>query len=322
MLDSLKIKFLKLLKSKKLNVFGLFLLLAFLLLVITKLSKSYIETIPLKFQVNNLPKNYVLTNGDSLKVDLVVSSYGFNLVPLLFSNHTLNIDFNKDLSHQQQTYIWDSKHNLEVIKAALGNNVTIQAIKPETMVLNFETLAVKKVPVVLKADVNFALGYNFLEGLQVQPDSVNVIGAQNSLKAITAVNTQKFALKEVNTNIKKTIALQVPQDKKLVRLSTDKVLVQAAVEKFTEGTLEVPITIKNIPENLKINYFPKTVKIAYYLPLSNFKDIKPLDFKVDCDFSEATKTNQKYLTPQLVKKPKLVKSAKINQQKIEYIVLE
>jgi hypothetical protein len=55
--------------------------------------------------------------------------------------------------------------------------------------------------------------------------------------------------------------------------------------------------------------------------LSNFNAISAKDFEVICDYSKAI-NNQSLLVPELKRFPKSVKNVKINQQRIEFIILE
>ena len=57
------------------------------------------------------------------------------------------------------------------------------------------------------------------------------------------------------------------------------------------------------------------------MSLDDFKTISQNDFKVVCDYSKVI-NNQSLLVPELEKFPKTVKNAKINKQRIEFIILE
>ena len=115
--------------------------------------------------------------------------------------------------------------------------------------------------------------------------------------------------------------LKLPKNSKDLKFSNKSISLTATVEKFTEGALKVPVAIKNIPNNKTIKYFPKTVNVTYYTSLNNFKTISAKDFRVECDFSKTT-NNQSFLLPELTKSPATVKHVKINQQHIEFIIIE
>jgi hypothetical protein len=93
------------------------------------------------------------------------------------------------------------------------------------------------------------------------------------------------------------------------------------VEKFTEGHLKVPVEVINIPDSIRIKYFPKIVTVSYYTSLTNYKSVKTTDFKIECDFNEI-RNNQSYLLPKIVKVPAEVRNVKINLKQIEFIITE
>jgi YbbR domain-containing protein len=232
----------------------------------------------------------------------------------------LDIDFKKDVITKNDYYLWianSSKHNL---KSQLGKSVEIISIKPDTLKFLFENLETKFVPVELDAKITFASGYDMLDKLKTVPDSIRVIGSKSALDQIQNIKTNILNIEEVNSKIEVSMSLIIPEAKSDLKLSQNNVKVIGLVEKFTEGTIEVPVAILNLPENVSINYFPKVVSVSYYVPLSNYKNVKDLDFKVECDYKLINKNT--FFTPVLAKIPEEVKSAKIKQNKVEFIILQ
>lgn len=320
MSNKLKAKILKSIKNKKLNVFGLFLLLTFVLLMLTKLSKKYIDNIAFDIVYVNLPENRVITLDSNPKLDAVISDYGLNLLTYHFKKFSFQVDFDNDVFIRDSNYIWDVNKSLNRIKAKLGTSTEIVSVGHDTIKFPFETLSVKKVPVVLNSNINFKSGYDMLNGYILKPDSINVIGSTSDISKIEKVETEMLRLKDVTDTINSVVQLKKLDNK--VKFSDDNIKVLAKVEKFTEGTLEVPITIINKPIDVSINYYPKEISVSFYVSLNNYKSIKPLDFKVECDFNEIENTNKTFFTPKLVKSPKLVKNVRLNQNKVEFILIQ
>ena len=321
MLTRLKSKVLRSIKNKKLNVFGLFLLLTFGFLALTKLSKKYTEHIVLDITYLNLPKQRVIILDSTPKCNAVVSDYGFNLLSYHFKKHAIQINFDRDVFVKNNHYIWVASKNKHKINAQLGNATEVISLEPDTIIFPFETLFVKKVPVVLNSKIGFKSGYGILNDYIVKPDSINVIGTEADVSQITRAETEILNLKEVSDTINSVLFLKKFENNK-IKFSRNSVNVSAKVEKFTEGTLEVPITIVNKPLDVSINYFPKAIAVSYYVSLNNYKNIKPLDFKVECDFSQIEDTDKTFFTPKLVKTPELVKNARLKQNKVEFILIQ
>lgn len=321
MLTRLKSKVLRSIKNKKLNVFGLFLLMTFGFSALTKLAKKHTENFVLDITYVNLPEQRVIALDSAPKCNVVISDYGFNLLSYQFKKPSIQIDFNRDVSVKSGHYIWVANNNRHKINAQFGNAMELISLKPDTIKFPFETLFVKKVPVVLNSKISFKSGYDIMNNLIIKPDSIKVIGAQADVEQINKVETEILNLKEVSDTIDAVLPLKKLDNSK-IKFSKSSVKVLAKVEKFTEGTLEVPVTIVNKPLDLSINYFPKAIAVSYYVSLNNYKNIKPLNFKVECDFSEIENTNKTFFTPKLVKSPDLVKNARLKQNKVEFIIIQ
>ena len=93
------------------------------------------------------------------------------------------------------------------------------------------------------------------------------------------------------------------------------------VKKFTEGTKEIPVEIINVPKNISLKYFPKSIYISYYTSLENFNAIKKNDFRLICNYKDL-KENSTFLTPVLTKTSEKAKSVRLHHEKVEFIITE
>lgn len=322
MLSKLRSILVKSIKNKKLNVFGLFFLLAFLILVLSKLSKSYTETLTISVDAFNLPKDRVLTTDELPKLNIVVNTYGFYLLGTYFNKNTIAIDLKKDAYVHNDTYVWIANRAMPDIEKQFGKAFEIVSIQPDTLSLSFGTLAVKKVPIKLISKTTYASGYDSLEGIVLKPDSINVIGSDSEIKHLDYIETTELNLLNIKKDINTTVNLKLPEADHTIKLSQEKVSIRAEVQKFTEGTLEIPVVINNLPSDIQINFFPKTIKVSYEVSLNDYKSIKPSAFKIECDYLEIESSNASFFTPKFKKTPKNVKRVKMKQDKIEYIITE
>ncbi|MBJ6369024.1 YbbR-like domain-containing protein [Snuella sp. CAU 1569] len=319
-MKKVKSELLKSLESKKINVFVLFLLLSFMILIFTKLSKQYTNTITFSINKINVPKEIVIINDSSIVLNLTLKTHGFRWLNYYISKPEIEIDFASDIYKRDSVFIW-SKSKAYLNNTQFDKNVELLNMSPDTLKFKYDVNLVKKVPVKLNADVDFTPGYNIATEFKLEPDSVQIIGPNVLVSQIDFLETEPLSLTEVRTDISKNIKLKLPDNNKELKFSNTGVTLKGHVEKFTEGTLKIPVEITNVPDQIKLKYFPKSVNVTYYVSLSNFSEIKLKDFKVICDYNKI-KDNQTFLIPELNKVPKLVKSAKINQQHIEFIITE
>ena len=178
----------------------------------------------------------------------------------------------------------------------------------------------KTIPVNLKSDLTFADGYELKEAINISPDSILIKGPESVLDTISFVSTALFQKKQLNSSIKEIISIEKFSKESNIRTQQDKIEISAIVEEFTEGEIEVPVTIINPPKNNSINTFPKLVKITYKVALSNFNKITSSAFLIECDYNISKANNLPYLIPKLVESSSLVRNIRITPLKIDFII--
>ena len=322
MFSQLRTYLLKSVRNKKLNVFGLFLILSFLILVITKLSETYVETIPFQVNYKNLPENMVITLDSTPRIEVTVSTHGFNLLSYYFRQAEFAIDLDKCSKLKNNSYLWLAEKGRYDFSQLMKQSVNIVSIQPDSLTLPYGILSTKKVPLILNAEIQYAEGFNSLEGFVLTPDSITVIGAESDIESIKTVATEKVNLKNLKSDVNQKIELDKDSFSEKIRLSELSALLNAKIEKFTEGIVDIPVTIINKPPDVELNYFPKQIKVAYYLSLEHYKDVKSYDFKIECDYNEIGNSNVPFLTPKLIVNSDKVKTAELKQNKVSYIIIK
>ena len=127
-------------------------------------------------------------------------------------------------------------------------------------------------------------------------------------------------LNQIDSDINSSIRIS-PSENKNVIYSEKSVSFQLKVEKFTEESIKVPITIVNIDDNMKINYYPKVVSVLYRVSIKDYKAVNPMDFRVECDLNTINKDNS-VLISSITKKPSNVKKSRIENNQIQYVIIE
>ena len=321
MIKKLKKEILISIKNRKINVFFLFLILAFVILIFTKLSNDFTNTIAFNINKINVPQENVILNDSTAELRVTLRTHGFKWLSYYIYPPKINIDFSKDVVKTDSTFIWEKSKAYINSDEQFGNKVELLNISPDKLVFKYDVNLVKKVPLVLNTDVEFAPGFDITGDYKLKPDSIVVIGPDLMASKIKSIQTEQLKLKDIKSNISRSVKLKLPKNNKDLKFSVNEVNVSATVEKYTEGTLKIPVLVTNVPKDMTLNYFPKEVMVAYYTSLKNFNAIKAEEFVVECDFS-TVENEQPYLTPKLTKTSNLVKSAKVNQQRIEFIILE
>ncbi|WP_159024163.1 CdaR family protein [Formosa sp. L2A11] len=320
-MKDIKSRFLKFVKSKKINIFALFLLLSFTILVLNKLSRTFSNTITFSVETINLPETYVILNDSSQKLNITLKTYGFKFLRYYISKPDLILDYNDKLHLTDSSFVWSSHRSYSKINEQFDKDIEIVSVLPDTLLFKYDQNATKDVPVVLEENIKFSPGFDVLHAFSITPDTVHIVGPEKIVNSITSIKTKSLELEDVHLDIDQNIRLELPKENKLIKFSHHKVRLKAKVEKFTEGTFNIPVTMINVPSNLSLKFYPKSVSVSFYTNLSGFNKVQAKDFKVECDYNKHV-DNQSYLVPELIAQPEAVKSAKIIHQKVEFIISE
>lgn len=308
-------------KSNKLYyTFILFSFLSVIFWFMTKLSKEYDSSIKYPVSYINLPSNKLLQEKPSEYIDIRIRATGFKLISSKVSPRKLTIDasniYGKSLTNY---YLLLSQQKLSVQKQ-LNTGVKVAYFIKDSVHFKLGVLNQKKVVVKLISDLLFAEGFELNNSISIQPDSILLTGPKSTLDTISFVSTGLLQKKELNVSINEFLDIKEFNPDSNVSAEKDKVLITASVERFTEGSVEVPIKVINIPDGKQINTFPKFVKVTYRIALSNFNKIDSSTFLIECDYDISENNNLPYLIPKLIGSSSMIKNARISPQKIDFLI--
>ena len=309
---------LKLVQEKRLNVFVLFLFLSFLISLLVKLSNNYTQTLNFEFSPTGLKSNEVIISEVPKTINVTISGRGFELLKYYIEKPVIEVDFSQ-LRKNNTQYVWSESEQLDKIINHFDSKIVVKSINPDTVVFPFDSQFIKKVPVMVIVNPTFAVGFDLIDDFRSSPDSITVTGPESMLKIINSVSTKKIELNEINSAVDFPVELNISPSLSQLNFSHQSVSVVANVGKFTEGMVNVPVTIVNVPEDLIINFFPKEISVVFYSSLEAYANINEADFIVECDFNLLTADNN-YLNPVLVKQPLDVKTAQLKITQLEFII--
>ena len=283
------------------------------------LSKQYTTQVTLSVVYKNIPQNKLLQSEPIKKLDFVVKSSGFNILRSRFNKNELVLNaasLNRKPSNQYYLLLRNQKSS---IQKQLHSGIELQEIVQDTIYLNLGSLVSKKVPISPNLDINYHIGYDLSEKIEIVPDSVLISGPEGKVDKVSAIKLNLLKLQDVKNNFSNKVTIEKNQLKNL-KINTEFVTINGKVEKFTEGSFEIPFEIVNLPENTKLTSLTKTVEIVYVVALSQFNKINKDSFRIECDFKTSEKNNLNYLIPKVILKPNTLKSVKVIPNKIDFLI--
>ena len=300
--------------------FLLFIILSVVFWFMTKLSKEYDSTLEYPVSYINLPEDKLLQEAPVEVIEIHVKTTGFKLISATFFPTELKIDVsNLNWKSSTDYYLLLSQQKLAIQKQ-MKTGVEIDFFINDSIYFNLGKLKNKKVPVKPLLDLSYATGFELNGNITTVPDSILISGPESILDTINFVSTKLLQIKKLNNSIDQTIEIERFSSDSNVKLQQKNIKIIANVEKYTEGTLEIPFEVLNLPENNIINTFPKVVKVTYKVALSNFNKIDFTSFLIHCDYQVSQKNNLSYLIPILVEKSPMVKYVRMSPMKIDYII--
>ncbi len=269
---------------------------------------------------NNIPQNKLFQKPPQKQLELSIKATGFKILATQLRKKTINLNVASVSKNKKGKFYLLTKKQFLKIEKQLFSGVSLVEIDKDTLFFDIGELATKKVPLVSNIDINYHIGYDLLEDIKLNPDSVTISGSALKLSKIKLLNLMPLKLSDVKTDFTKTIGIAKPKDFNSLKLNKSKVTISGKVDKFTEGTVNVPFTIKNLPENVNLTFLNENVKVVFIVALSNFGKVSESSFTIECDYELSSKNNLSYLIPHVTSKPDFVKSIKLIPSKIDFLI--
>lgn len=202
------------LNSKRLNVFLLFIFLAFLFSVLSKLSQRYTQSFTFKINTINVPEDHVIINDSTNTMNITLTTHGFRHIKYYLQDPEINVDISS-LDKTKLHYTWIESEQLSKIINQFDANIRMDNITPDTIFFKYDVNTVKKVPVRLNYDIEFSTGYNIIDDYRLEPDSVKIIGPKIITDSIFEIKTKLLKLENINADINNVVELDLLEKMKI-----------------------------------------------------------------------------------------------------------
>lgn len=290
--------------------------IALIFWVLVKLSQSYRTTRDYEIKYT-LPQGKTFAQSPLKTVKASLEGKGWDLIFYYFRNKNPRINF--DLTEIPSLTVNSNLITIK-IKNILPAGIEIKAVNVDFYNLNVQSLAEKKVPIVLKTDLEFAPRFYLMDTITTSADSVDVAGPISIIDSLKEWNTETLVLKNIQASGKYKVALTKPANTQLIPFFNE-IEVNMAVEEFTEKDVFVPIVVKNAPDSLKI--FPENIKMSFSVGLSDYNHISGADFTVEVDLRDIPLNAEKNTIPVLVtSQPASVKNVNYSPKSVEFFFVE
>lgn len=308
--------------NRRLMTFFVCLFISIFFWLLMSLSKDYVEVIRFPVRYDHSPEDRVVSNELPANIDVEVSASGFSLLRyLLFSDReTLSIDMRDARPFLKRNhYYLDPNSRLDKIIGQFGGRLKINQISPDTIFLNFNKRMSKLVPIHANITVDCAPQFQMDDTIQLLPAAVLISGSADVLDKIDSIDTEPLQLKDLKESTTVQLKLLPQREGGTVDYAVDSCMAHLNVQKFTEGSLLLPIQVLNLPEGYSLKTFPDKIEVKYTVSLANFEHVDPAQFLLAVDYTKIAEGSNK-LKVQMVKAPKTVRNIRLDEEKVEYLI--
>lgn len=291
------------------KIFALVLCLIFssMLWLLNNLNGVQTITVQIPVKFTGLPYDMVTTNSLPSSMEATIEATGFTL---LFRNLRspktvveIPLRLENGMLAPGRNYLFNVNYYMQDITDALGRNLKIKRLFPDTFSIRFEKKFIKKVPIYLSSDIQFEKEFDISGLAKLSPDSVIISGTKARVNEVDSVPTQRLVLKGVNKTYQGKLALDYMNG---ISFNEDKVQVELPVGQFTEKLINLKVIPKNVPLGFELNIIPDNIQMKVLVPIRDFNDIDISQFEVIAEFPEDPKRLNKILlkvshTPDFVK---------------------
>lgn len=303
--------------SKDILSFSLFVALSAAFWFVNALGKERETNINIPVRYVGVPQNVAITNSPPTLISISVKDQGLRLFSYSRRNLTpLTIDLSR-VFYEKGDIVITSDQLSGRIGRYIQPTTIVLGIKPDSILVQYQKLSVKKLPIELNANIELATQYMLSNEIQIEPSHVTVFGPRQILDTLKSVRTEFVEFKNLNDTNVFRISLKPIES---IRFSTKDTKVSLFVELFTEKTVQRPITFINCPDHLLIRAFPAFANLTFNVGLSHFNSLTENDIRVYLDYNElkAAKMNKHKL--KVENNASYISNIRVSPDEVEFLL--
>ena len=325
MAENSGIKFLKYYSQKLKSFFFSKDVLSFLLFLALSAAFWYINALGKEREtILNIPIRYVgvpqyigLGANTPTSVSLTVKDQGLRLFSYSNENQSpVTIDLYRTFYQKGEILITSDQLRSKIGRSLLATTSVLE-IKPDSILIKYEKLSQKTLPIELVSSIELAPQYMLAENIRLEPNQVTVFGPRRILDKLKAIRTELVEAKNLSDTISLNCKLKsIPA----VRFSSPDIKLSLFVEQFTEKKIQIPIKSINCPANLFIRTFPAVVNATFTVGLSHFNSLSSDDMSVYLEYNELKVGKSSKQKLKIANKSSHISNIRIVPQEVEFIL--
>ena len=258
---------------------ALFFLAVFLWLFVIS-DRDYEADFVIPIEMGRLQPGYLFAEDPQNSVRVGCSGRGRDLlVWRYFSGARLKLDIS-GYSAQQDVLLLPS-----MITVPAGFPIhNLQIASPETLRLNIDPVAVKRVSVQIDCEIIPTSGFMQVGDFIYEPDSIFIRGPRSLIEQVDELTTRSRRIGGARESIEVQLTLQSAFSPKIL-VETRHIFVQAVIEAIEQVSFDsVLVEIRNLPQDKQAVLSPEYVSVTLEGPQSSFAALDTLSPQFFLDY--------------------------------------
>jgi YbbR domain-containing protein len=204
-------------------------------------------------------------------------------------------------------------------RVSLRPGIALVAVQPDSLLLELDRLAQKRVPVVPDYAMTFREGYGQSGSALMVPDSVTISGAESVLAGIHEWKTARQVFTDVRAPIDTEVGLAV-NELYDVSPSAKRVHLSITVEPFAEKVFNgLAVEIVAPPSDREVIFLPPKIEVVVRGGIRRLANLGPGDLRVTVPYGTIVSDTSGVVDP-AVAQPAGIQIVTKKPERVQYIV--
>ena len=261
---------------KQVLLYLFFVAISVLLWFLNKLNHEYTIEVARTVLLDNTPFGLRVVDAEHNKVTYRIKGHGYALMSYRGWAYTspIHINYRDSLRRFSSFHLNGatlSRQDLSnLLSRHLPPDLQLIDVVSDSLSFQFGWQIEKRIPVHANLSYTLADQCMLVKPIELSQDSIDVIGTEDRLDRLLAIETPPTHLGILATSITTTLPLVLPIG---ISASQNAVDVALTIEQYTEKTLRVPITVRNDTDSLHLKLVPTTVDVVCNVPISYYDSL-------------------------------------------------
>ncbi len=244
------------------------------------LSEQFQISINVPIAIENIPDGYAVRTPVPADIRVRLRGDGWKLAMLLLGPHrNLPLTAGPPLTRRQILLLNELADQLP-----LRPGVQIVSATPDTLTLELDRSAQKRVPVEMQCSLSFGQTFGQVGDVTVSPDSVTVTGSESVLRGISGWKTAFAQFADLQAPLDAVVPLSEGPPY-LLTVSPPRVRIHADIEQFAEKTLQgIPVNVRSVPGNSEVILIPPRIEVVVRAGMKQLAALDPSEIQVFTDY--------------------------------------